>query len=118
VNFNDKFSGHKNLLITQDEIGQSCKLFFKPRVCQSLLKMPNPARPLVPLPSQVWLQSPLMRGVGTRGFWNMHSHSFEQQNIIKDGLRESHESRIHKREEHAEECIWKTEGKWFYTKPL
>jgi len=53
--------------MTQDKIGQSCILFSKPRACQSLLKMPNPARPLVPLRGQVWLQSPLMRVVGTRG---------------------------------------------------
>jgi len=71
------FFGHTNLLITQDKIGQSCALFPKTRVCQSVLKMPNPAHPLVPLPAQVWLQSPLMRAVGTRGFWSMHSQSFE-----------------------------------------
>jgi len=28
------------------------------------------------------------------------------------------ESRMHKREEQTEEYIWKTEGKWFYAKPL
>jgi len=60
MNFNDKSFGPKNHLITQDKTGQSCTLFSKTRVCQSLLKMPNPGRPLIPLPSQVWLQSPLM----------------------------------------------------------
>jgi len=30
--------------------------------------MPNPAHSLVPLPSQVRLQSPLMRAVGARYF--------------------------------------------------
>jgi len=63
--------------MTQDNIGQSYTLFSKPRVCQSLLKMPNPAHWLFPLHGQVWLQSPLMRAAGTRGFWNMHSQSFE-----------------------------------------
>jgi len=52
-------------------------MFSEPRVCQSLMKMPNPAHPLVPLPSQVRLQSPLrlMRGI-IGGFWSMHSQSF------------------------------------------
>jgi len=72
-----EFLGHKNLLITQDKIGQSCALFSKPRICQSLFKMRNPAHPLVPLPGQVWLQSPLMQAVGTRGFWSMRSQSFK-----------------------------------------
>ena len=31
-----------NLLTTQNKIGQSCTLFSKPRVCQSLSKMANP----------------------------------------------------------------------------
>jgi len=54
MNFDDKSFGHKNLLITQDKIGQSCTLFSKPQVCQSLLKMPNPTHPrIVPLPGQV-----------------------------------------------------------------
>jgi len=39
--------------------------------------MANPAHPFVPLPGQFWLQSPLMRAVGARGFWYMHSQSFE-----------------------------------------
>jgi len=31
--------------------------------------MPNPAYPLiVPFPGQVWLQSPLIRAAGARGF--------------------------------------------------
>jgi len=30
------------------KIIQSCTLFSKPRVCQSLSKMPNPAQQLVP----------------------------------------------------------------------
>jgi len=71
-----EFFGHKSLLITPDNTGQSCSMFSKPRVCPSLLKMPNPAYPLVPLPGQVWLQSPLMQAVGTRDFWNMRSQSF------------------------------------------
>jgi len=29
-----------------DKIGQSCTLFSKPRVYQSILKMPNPGHPL------------------------------------------------------------------------
>jgi len=40
-------------LITRDKIGQSCTMFPKPRVCQSLFKVPNPANPLVQLPGQV-----------------------------------------------------------------
>jgi len=74
--------------MTHDKSGQSCTLFSKPRVCQSLFKMPNPARqslfkmpnpapPLFPLPGQVWLQLPLMRAVGTRGLSSMHSLSFQ-----------------------------------------
>jgi len=47
------FYGPKNLLITQDKIGQGCALFSKALVCQSLLKTPNPAYPLVPLSRQV-----------------------------------------------------------------
>jgi len=31
MNFNDKSFGPKSLLTTQDKIGQSCILFFKPR---------------------------------------------------------------------------------------
>jgi len=60
------FLGTKNLPITQDKIGQSCNLFSTLRVCQRFLKMLNPAHALVSLPGQVWLQSPLMRAVGTR----------------------------------------------------
>jgi len=77
MNFDGKSFGPKNLLITQDKIDQSCTLCAKLRFCRSLLKMPNPARLLVPLPGQVWLQSPLMRAVGTGGFWSMQSQSFE-----------------------------------------
>jgi len=55
-------------MITQDKIGQNCTLFSKPRVCQSLLKMPNPAYTLIPLLGQVWLQSPLMQAIGIKGF--------------------------------------------------
>jgi len=69
--------GHKHFLITQDKMGQSYPWFSKPRVCQSLSTMPNSANPLVPLPGHVWLQSPLMRAVGTRGFWSMHSQIFK-----------------------------------------
>jgi len=75
--------GHKKLVTTQDKIGQSCTLFSKARVCQSLLKMPNAVYPLVFLSHQVWFQSPLIRAVGTWGFWSMHSQSFEYQKIIK-----------------------------------
>jgi len=72
---NKEFFGHKHFLTTQAKIGLSCPLFSKPRVCQSLSNMPNPAHSFVPL--LVWLQPPLMRAVGTRSFWNMHSQSFE-----------------------------------------
>jgi len=51
--------GHKNLLTTQDKIGQICTLLSKPLVCQSLSRTPNPTHSLVPLPGQVWLQSSL-----------------------------------------------------------
>jgi len=54
----------QNLLITQDKLDKNCALFSKPRVCQSFLKMPNPAHPLIPLPGQVWWQSPLVRTAG------------------------------------------------------
>jgi len=50
MNFNDKFFGHKNFLITQDKFGQCCALVSKARVSQRLVKVPNPAHPLVPLP--------------------------------------------------------------------
>jgi len=59
-----EFFGHKNLLITQGKIGQNCTLFSKPRVCQSLLNMPNPAQPLAGLRSRnesevfAWSQIP------------------------------------------------------------
>jgi len=53
--------------MTQDKIGHSCTLFSKPRVWQSILKMPNPEHHFVPFPGQVWLHSSLMRAVGTRG---------------------------------------------------
>jgi len=69
--------GHNNLLITQDKIGQSCTLFSKPQVCQSLLKMRNPAHSLATLPGKVWLQSPLMWAAGAGGFLELHSHNFE-----------------------------------------
>jgi len=41
-------------------------MFSKPWVCQGLLKIPNPAHTLVPLLGHDWLQSPLMRAIGTR----------------------------------------------------
>jgi len=41
--------GPKNLLMTQRKIIQSCTLFSKARVCQSLLKTPSAAHQLVPL---------------------------------------------------------------------
>jgi len=79
----DGIFGHKNLT-TQHKIDQSCTLFSKARIRQSLLKMPNAAHPLVPFPRQVWLQSSLVRAVGIRGFWSMHSQSFQFLNIVKD----------------------------------
>jgi len=39
--------GHKNFLMTQHKIGQSCTLFSKAWICQSLLKTPNAVYPLV-----------------------------------------------------------------------
>jgi len=41
------FYGHKNIFILQHKTGQTCNLFSKSRVCQSLLKIPNAAHPLV-----------------------------------------------------------------------
>jgi len=48
MNFNDRNFGHKNLLVTQDKIGQSCTLFSKARVSQSLLMMVNAMHHLFP----------------------------------------------------------------------
>jgi len=75
--------GHKNLNITQYKTGQSCTLFSKAQVCQSLLKIPNAAYPLIPLSHQLWSQSPLVRAVRGSGAC-MHSQRFVFQNVIKN----------------------------------
>jgi len=66
--------------------------------------------PAFPLPGQVWLQSPLMRAVGTKRFLK---HTLSEVWVIKHhkGLTEG-DSRIHKREEQTKECIGKPEGNW------
>jgi len=51
-----EFYGHKNLLVKQHKIGQSCTLFSKAWVFQSLSKIPHATYPLVPLFRQVWSQ--------------------------------------------------------------
>jgi len=46
-----------------------------------------------------------------------HFRSFEFWKVINDWLRADWRiQRIHKREGQTEECTWKTESKWFYTK--
>jgi len=45
--------------------------------------MPNPAHALVPLPGQVWLQSPLMRAVGTIGAVPYQPNSGPPKDIYK-----------------------------------
>jgi len=59
---------------------------FPARLRQGLLKMTNAAYPLVP-PLSVWPKSPLVQVVVIRGFWNLHSKSFEFSNILKNWLR-------------------------------
>jgi len=60
-----EFYGHKNLLITEHKVGQSCTLFSKARVWQNFFKIPNAAFLHVPLSLKVWSQSPLVRAVGS-----------------------------------------------------
>jgi len=52
--FRAEFYENKNILITQDKIGQSYSLLSQPRICQSLLKIPNATYPTVLLSGQVW----------------------------------------------------------------
>jgi len=64
--------------------------------------MPNPAHPLVPLPGQVWLQSPLMQAAGTGGSGACTLRVLSNKH--HKGLTKG-DSRIQKREEQTAECI-------------
>jgi len=80
MNFNSIIFGHKDLLITQDKIGRSCMFVPGPRVCQRVLKMPNPAHLLVLLPGQVWSRAYARGWVGWD--WTPHFGLIFYKNFI------------------------------------
>jgi len=52
---------------------------------------------------------------GTKQIWGSTAPECPH---VATGLIVTSRSRIHKREQQTEECIWKIEGKWFYKKLL